>query len=97
MISSVLFQPSNQSDERTTMPKMRAKVQLAKIEQHPSCEILQFNAVAASKYPDDGSDEDNTFAKFSPSATFSITVANPALIGSFKVGEKYYVDFSPAD
>jgi hypothetical protein len=54
-------------------------------------------AVCASKYPEDGLDEDNTFAKFSPSASFSITIANPALFGAFKVGEKYYLDFSKAE
>lgn len=79
------------------MPKMRAKMQLNKIEQFSGIEVLHFNAVAAAKYPEDGSDEDNTFAKFSPSATLSLTVANPALIGQFKPGEKYYLDFTPAE
>ncbi|WDZ97967.1 hypothetical protein Herbaro_09355 [Herbaspirillum sp. WKF16] len=79
------------------MPKMRAKMVLNKIEQFPAAEVLHFNAVPAAKYPEDGSDEDNTFAKFSPSATVSLTVANPALLGQFKAGEKYYVDFTPAE
>lgn len=79
------------------MPKMRAKMQLNKIEQHVGCEVLHFSAVAAASYPSDGSDEDNTFAKFSPSAALSLTVANPALIGQFKPGEKYYVDFTPVE
>lgn len=79
------------------MPKMRAKVQLNSIQQFASSERLTFNAVAAKSYPEDGSDEDNTYAKYSPQAEFSITVANPALLGQFKVGEKYYVDFTVAD
>ena len=59
-------------------------------------ETLSFTAVAKSTpYPEDGSDEDNTFAKFSPSADCRITVANPALFGQFEVGKKYYVDFTP--
>lgn len=61
-----------------------------------SQETLTMHAVAASKYPEDGSDEDNTFAKFSPGATLSINIANPALFGKFKVGDTYYVDFTPA-
>lgn len=61
-------------------------------------ERLQFNAVCKPDgYPADGSDEDNTFAKFSPSASCEIYVANPALFGKFEVGEKYYVDFLKAD
>ena len=60
-------------------------------------ETLKMHAVAASKYPEDGSDEDNTFAKFSPGADLSINIANPALWGKFKVGQKYYVDFTSAD
>lgn len=61
-----------------------------------SMESLSMHAVAASKYPEDGSDEDNTFAKFSPGANLSINIANPALWGQFKVGDKFYVDFTPA-
>ena len=79
------------------MAKMRAKFQLNQIVQMASAEQLHFNAVAAKSYPSDGSDEDNTYAKFSPAATCSLTIANPALIGSFKVGETYYVDFTKAD
>jgi len=60
-------------------------------------ETLEFSAVAAKSYPADGSDEDNTYAKFSPSGVLSLTVANPTLIGKFDIGEKYYLDFTPAD
>jgi hypothetical protein len=43
--------------------------------------------------------EDNTDAKFSPSASLEITLANPALIGKFKAKaeEEYYVDFTPTE
>ena len=78
------------------MSKMRAKFQISKIEQFSTTEQLHFNAVAAKAYPADGSDEDNTYAHYSPSATCVISIANPALIGQFKVGEKYYVDFTTA-
>ena len=82
---------------------MRAKVVLNSISRYPTAgeatqETVSFSAVSKSEaYPTDGSDEDNTYAKFSPSASFSITICNPALIGQFNVGEKYYVDFTPAD
>lgn len=79
------------------MPKMRAKLQIASITQHPTCETLKFHGVSAKSYPADGSDEDNTFAKFSPMVSLEITIANPALIGQFNVGEKFYVDFTDAE
>jgi hypothetical protein len=76
---------------------MRAKVRVATVTQMEGSEVLKMNAVAKSgAYPEGGSDEDNTYAKFSPQASFEITVANPALFGKFKAGEKYYVDFTPA-
>jgi hypothetical protein len=59
-------------------------------------ETLSLHAVAASKYPADGSDEDNTYAKWSPGASLTINIANPALWGKFKHGDKFYVDFTPA-
>lgn len=83
---------------------MRAKLQVGFVQVHNygengavSQETLTMHAVSKSTaYPEDGSDEDNTFAKFSPGANLVINIANPALWGKFKVGEKYYVDFSPA-
>lgn len=78
---------------------MRAKLQISEVVRHSAeCETLKFHAVPKSgAYPADGSDEDNTFAKFSPSAKLELTVANPDLVGKFNPGEKYYVDFTPAD
>ena len=79
------------------MSTMRAKFHLSSVEKFPTGERLKFNAVAkSSAYPEDGSDEDNTYAKFSPSASCEIFVANPALFGRFEPGERYYVDFTPA-
>ena len=81
------------------MPKMRAKLRLHHIDKSgfPHNETLYFHAVAASKYPEDGSDENNTFAKFSPSASLQLNVANPALVGKFETGKEYYLDFTPVD
>lgn len=82
--------------------KMRAKLRVGFVQEHvnvdgvKSGETLTMHAVAASRYPQDGSDEDNTYAKFSPGATLNINIANPSLFGQFTVGDKYYVDFTPA-
>ena len=79
---------------------MRAKFVINSVERHGSAEYasetLKMSAVAKSDgYPSDGADEDNTYARFSSTATLSLTVANPALVGQFNPGEKYYVDFTP--
>lgn len=61
----------------------------------PHSEQLTFCGVSRSGgYPEDGSDENNTFAKWSPSVSLDITIANPNLIGALRVGEEFYVDFS---
>lgn len=49
--------------------------------------------VAAKTYPTDGSDEDNTYAKFSPAGELTLTIANPALLGKIEPGTKFYLDF----
>lgn len=58
-------------------------------------ERLMLTAVyKAGPYPPDGSDEDNTFSKFTPSAVLDMQVANPELVGTFAVGDTFYVDFT---
>jgi len=77
------------------MPIMRAKLQVREVTKGAGYEQLKMNAVAKSTaYPKDGTDEDNTFARWSPQADFSITINNPALHGKFNVGDKFYVDFT---
>lgn len=81
------------------MPKMRAKFRVNGIQKlSETHETITMGPVAKSGgYPADGSDEDNTFAKFSPSGSLSLTIANPALYGTFAAGETFYLDFTPAD
>ena len=80
------------------MTTMRAKFQVSSVERFATSEKVNFNAVPKpTAYPEDGSDEDNTYAKFSPQASCSIHIANPALLGKFAPGDKFYVDFTPAD
>lgn len=85
------------------MPKMRAKVRVTKIQPYPddgatTQETLTFNFPAKDgAYPADGSDEDQQFARYSPSGSLSLTVANPNLLGKFKVGDTFYLDFIPVE
>jgi hypothetical protein len=80
-------------------PVMRAKLQVSSVQVHEGAgESLKMNAVCRSEgYPDDGSDEDNSYARWSPSASFEIYVANPNLFGKFAQGDKFYVDFTKAE
>lgn len=99
MASAVLGAPLAEAAAPITM---RAKLQVGHIQAHyrtdgtKSQETVNMHAVAASKYPDDGSDEDNTFARWSPGASLSINIANPALFDKFKHGQKFYADFTEA-
>ena len=36
------------------------------------------------------------YARNTPTATIEIYITNPELLGKFKPGDKYYVDFKPA-
>jgi hypothetical protein len=77
---------------------MRAKMYVSKIELYGGTETLHFSCVGRKDtYPADGSDENNTFAKFTPNGSLSLTVANPALQGKFKPGDTFYLDFTKAD
>lgn len=77
---------------------MRAKMKVSSVTPcGETAEKLTFSAVGASSYGDDGSDENNTYAKYTPSASVELTVANPELLGKFVEGECYYVDFTKVD
>lgn len=88
------------------MPNTRCKVQVLSVTLQGgdgtghTNELVQMHAVGGTKvkngYPEDGADEDNTYAKFSPAADFRLNVANPNLFGQFKPGQKYYVDLTLA-
>lgn len=52
---------------------------------------LTLNAVT------NGTPEDNSFATATPSASLTMIITNPELLGKFKPNEKFYVDFTPAN
>lgn len=79
--------------------KMRAKMKLVSVNKlSDTCEVLEFRAVCKSNgpYPADGSDENNTFAKWTPTADLRMSITNPDLVGGFEVGQEFYLDFTPA-
>lgn len=87
-------------------PLMRAKMQVGFVQDNfyglpagepKNSETVRMHAVAAKSYPDDGSDENNTFARFSPGADLAITIANPDLFDKIRFGQEFYVDFIPVE
>lgn len=86
-------------------PFMRAKMQVMEVvrsgyqngPEFQTQDRIKCTAVAAKTYPADGSDEDNTYAKFSPAGELTLTIANPALVGQIKPGTKFYLDFTEAE
>jgi hypothetical protein len=78
---------------------MRAKLKVTNITTYESSTAIgvTFNAVCKKEaYPSDGIDEDNTFARWTPSAELKMQIANPDLIDKFELGQEFYVDFTPA-
>lgn len=83
----------------SAIKSMRAKMYITQVEKfgEPATqERVHFAAVAKKEgYGNDGLDEDNTYAKFSPSGDLHLTIANPALLGVYQPGQKFYLDFTP--
>jgi len=80
------------------MPKMRAKMQVLSVNDQPGSTGLVLGAVYKKDgYPEDGSDENNTFARWTPQANLNMVINNPDLVGTFKTGEEYYLDFTLAE
>jgi len=44
-----------------------------------------------------GSEENKSFWKATPSGALKFDVTNPEVIGKFKAGQEYYVDFTEAN
>ena len=81
---------------------MRAKLVVSSVVRSNGFDELTFRAVQGDKvesngYPQDGADDDNTFARFTPTADLRMVVHNPALLGKIEEGQKFYVDFTRAD
>lgn len=74
---------------------MRAKLKITSVILSEQSDQLKFSAVGSPiGYRENGLDEENTYAKFTPSAELTMTVSNPALLGKFRPGQKFYVDFT---
>lgn len=85
------------------MTTMRAKMQVHGVREHKNAagevtqeDLILYPVGKDGAYPSDGSDEDNTFSRWTPSGECKLSIQNPALFGKLTIGSRYYVDFTPA-
>lgn len=73
-------------------------MQVTKVEKpYEGAETVSFSAVCGKPFNAVGESEDNTFARWTPSGSLSLTIQNPNLLGKFAEGQKFYLDFSEAE
>ncbi len=70
---------------------MRAKMQVQSVLLGGYAEVVTMAAV----YGGSTNDEDNSFAKTTPSGKIELQIANKELHGVYKPGQTFYVDFTP--
>jgi hypothetical protein len=80
---------------------MRAKLQVVSVEDanlpdgSKHAEQVKFMAVCGNDpFKPGGYSEDNTFAKWTPTANLDMRINNEASWGTLVPGQKYYVDFT---
>ena len=76
-------------------PVMRCKMRVESVKQvkkhdgSTESEEVQLRAVY------EGSEENKKWSKWTPSASFMVTINNPEAFNKLSSGHEYYVDFSP--
>lgn len=80
------------------MSSMRAKMQVQEVKPYATnCEELKLTCVCGkAPFGASGESEDNSFARWTPGGQCSLVINNPDLLGKFKVGQKFYLDFTEA-
>lgn len=80
-----------------TMTTMRAKMEVRDAEKTGTTLKLNLSAVCGTDpFGPNGESEDNTYSRYTPTATLEMYITNPALVDKFKQGQKFYVDFTEA-
>jgi len=69
---------------------IRAKLKVTFVSKTGETENAVLHAVTS------GSDENKSFAKYTPSASFNISIDNPSAQGFLIEGKEYYFDISAA-
>lgn len=73
--------------------KIRAKFFVQEVTDNGYSDKVKMTAV----YGGSTNAEDNTYAKATPSGVLEIQIDNPAVRGQVKPGQRFYLDFTPAE
>ena len=80
------------------MPNMIAKFKVINTNLiYSGSEQLTMMAVTSKPFDADGASEDNSFARWTPMGKLEMTVNNPNLIGQFKEGDEFYIEFTKVE
>ena len=71
-------------------PLFRAKFRVNSVEQQEESEFIDSSAVT------DGSEENKSFAEYTPYGEFRLSVDNPNVIGRLDPGDEIYIDVTIA-
>jgi hypothetical protein len=76
---------------------MRAKFQVQEVGYAIGGTKLSMCPVGASDYGPNGENEDNDFARYTPTGELRMFITNPEIKETFKPGDNFYIDFTRAD
>jgi hypothetical protein len=80
------------------MTSMRAKFRVTDVVKGgENYETVKFAPVTSKPFDANGQNEDNTYARYTPSGSCELSITNPNLIGQFERDQTFYVDFTPAN
>ena len=72
---------------------MRAKMRVVQVTDTGTSDLVKFGAVTGNS----ANPEDNTYAKYTPSAVLDMQIDNPSLKGTIKPGQMFYLDFTQTE
>ncbi len=75
-------------------PLMRAKFSCISLDKNED-ENNPFEHPHFAPVVGDGSTENESFSKFTPSGSLEMTITNPSLFGKINPGDVFYLDFIP--
>lgn len=78
-------------------PMFRAKIKIDKVHREVGFDTVIASPVTGTKLGENGRNDDNTFARWTPSGEIKLQINNPDLIGQITPGEEYLVDFTPVE
>lgn len=73
---------------------MRAKMKVTSVSPGTASVNITMMAVTEKPFDAEGASEDNSWARYTPMASLSMTIQNPNLLDKFKEGQTFFLDFA---